>query len=168
MNNIVLIGMPGCGKSTIGVVLAKVMGYRFIDSDLLIQERENRLLKDIINEDVSKFIQIENEINSEIRVEKAVIATGGSVVYCKEAMEHLRAMGTVIYIKLPYEEIKLRVGDLAERGIAMKKGQTLKDIYVERSPLYEKFAHFEVDISGKTIKEAMTSVKEKYEWYLKN
>jgi len=167
MNNIVLIGMPGCGKSTIGVVLAKAMGYKFIDTDLLIQEREKRLLSEIIEEDgPDRFNQIENEVNQSIHVEKTVIATGGSVVYGKEAMEHLRKIGAVIYIRLPYEEIRDRLGDLTKRGISMKEGETLKDLYNERTPLYDKYAHIIVDVEGKEIKDAMQLIKEKYEGYL--
>lgn len=166
MSNIVLIGMPGCGKSTIGVVLAKVKGYRFLDADLLIQERENRLLSEIIEEDGNdKFNQIENEIICSINVDKSVIATGGSAIYGKEAMEHLRKIGVVIYIKLPYIEIEGRLGDLNERGISMKKGETLWDIYLERSPLYEHYSHIIVDVEGLTIRDSMILVKEKYEEY---
>jgi shikimate kinase len=120
MNNIILIGMPGSGKSTIGVVLAKVLGYRFLDSDLLIQEKENRKLSEILSEDgPDRFNEIENRINASIEVEKTIIATGGSVVYGEEAMEHLRSIGTVIYLRLPLEEIEKRLGDLHERGISM-------------------------------------------------
>ena len=100
-DNIVLIGMPGVGKSTIGVVLAKVLGYQFIDADLVIQEQTGRLLKDIIAEDgIEEFIKTENRINASICPKNAVIATGGSVVYGKEAMEHLSQIGTVIYLQL--------------------------------------------------------------------
>lgn len=168
MNNIVLIGMPGCGKSTIGVVLAKVMGYKFIDSDLLIQERENRLLSEILEEDgPDRFNEIENQINASIDTDKSVIATGGSVIYGKEAMEHLRTIGVVIYIRLPYKEIEDRLGDLFERGISMKNDQTLKGLYDERSPFYEKYAHIIVDAEGRTIRDTMLLVKEKYEEYHK-
>lgn len=162
MNNIILIGMPGCGKSTIGVVLAKTMGYKFIDSDLLIQERENRLLSEILEEDgPDRFNQIENETNLSINTYRSVIATGGSVVYGKEAMEHLKSIGVVIYIRLPYEEIQDRLGDLAKRGISMKKGETLKDLYDERTPLYEQYAHIIVDVKGRTIRDAMELIREK-------
>ena len=123
-DNIILIGMPGCGKSTVGVVLAKHMGYRFIDSDLLIQEREHRLLSEIIEQEgLDRFDQIEEEVNASIEAEHAVIATGGSVVYGPKAMEHLRNIGTVVYLKLSYEEIADRLGDLTARGVSVREGR---------------------------------------------
>lgn len=141
-NNIILIGMPGCGKSTVGVVLAKIMGYRFLDSDLLIQEREGKLLSEIISEEgLDGFNRVENRVNASIDVQRCIIATGGSVVYGTEAMAHLAKIGTIVYIKLPYEEIARRLGDLTKRGVSIKQGQTLKDLYDERVPLYEKYAH---------------------------
>lgn len=161
MENIVLIGMPGCGKSTIGVVLAKVMGYKFIDSDLLIQEMENRRLSEILEEaGPETFNQIENRINASLQTNKTVIATGGSAVYGEKAMEHFRKIGLVVYIRLPYEEIERRLGDLAERGISMKAGQTLKDIYEERAPLYEKYADVILDTQGLEIKDAVKMIVE--------
>ncbi|MBO5199335.1 MAG: shikimate kinase [Lachnospiraceae bacterium] len=158
--NIVLIGMPGAGKSTIGVILAKVMGYRFVDSDLVIQEEEHRLLKDIIAEDgVEEFVKIENRINASLDVDKSVIATGGSVIYGAEAMEHLREIGTVVYIRLRYEEIRARLGDLSQRGVVLREGQTLLDLYNERCPLYEKYAHIAVDGDRMQIVEVMEAIK---------
>lgn len=167
MDNIVLIGMPGCGKSTIGVVLAKMLGYKFIDSDLLIQEEENRLLSEILEEDGHEvFNEIENRVNSAIKSSKTVIATGGSVVYGVGAMEHLRSIGVIVYIKLPYEEIDKRLGNLFERGISMKEDQSLKDIYEERIPLYEAYADIIVDTSGTEIKEAAFLIKRQLEEFL--
>lgn len=163
MDNIILIGMPGCGKSTIGVVLAKVMGYHFIDADLLIQEKEGRLLSEIIEEKGPEgFNQIENEVNSTIVIDRAVIATGGSVIYGKEAMAHFGKTGVIIYLRLPLHELQNRLGDLAERGISMKDGQTLKDLYVERTPLYEKYAQLTVDLDGLTIRESVMLIRENY------
>ncbi len=163
-NNIVLIGMPGCGKSTIGVVLAKVLGYRFLDADLLIQEQEGRRLSQIIEEEgIQGFDRIENQVNASIRAERTVIATGGSVVYGREAMEHLGAIGTILYIKLPYEEIRKRLGDLNERGITIKDGQTLLDLYRERVPLYEKYAHLTVETEGLELRDSVKRIKEKLE-----
>lgn len=160
MNNVILIGMPGCGKSTIGVVLAKLLGYRFMDSDLLIQEEENRLLSEILQEEGPEgFNAIENRVNSSIQTQRTVIATGGSVVYGGEAMAHLSEIGVIVYIRLPYEEIDRRLGDLFERGISMKEGQTLRDIYEERIPLYERCADIIVDTAGTEIKESALQIK---------
>lgn len=144
--NIVLIGMPGSGKSTVGVILAKVLGYTFVDSDLLIQKEEKRLLKDIIaQEGQDGFLKIENRVNRSIRTEKSVIATGGSVVYCQEAMEHLKKIGAVLYLKLDYQQLNKRLSNLIGRGVVLKRGQTLKDLYEERVPLYEKYADYIID-----------------------
>lgn len=141
-NNITLIGMPGAGKSTIGVVLAKILGYRFLDSDLLIQEREGMLLWQIIKKYGNEaFLSIENSVNSRIDTEHTVISPGGSVIYGDDAMRHLREISTVIYIKLPYEKIENRLGDLTKRGVTLPDGWTLRDLYNERTPLYEKYAH---------------------------
>lgn len=160
-NNIVLIGMPGCGKSTIGVVLAKVLGYRFLDADLMIQEQEGRRLSQIIEEEgIQGFDRIENRVNASIQAERTVIATGGSVVYGREAMEHLGAIGTILYIKLPYGEIQKRLGDLNERGITIKDGQTLLDLYRERVPLYEKYAHLTVETDGLELRDSVKRIKE--------
>lgn len=146
MNNLVLIGMPGAGKSTVGVVLAKVLGYQFVDSDLIIQDKEKRLLRDIIaTEGVDKFIEIENRINASIKADKSVIATGGSVVYGKEAMEHLKSIGTILYLKLSFEELKKRLGDIHGRGVVLRKGQSLRDLYEERTVLYESYADIVID-----------------------
>lgn len=162
MKNIILIGMPGCGKSTVGVVLAKAMGYRFLDSDLLIQETDGRLLCEIIEQEgLEGFNAIENNVNSQIRANKTVIATGGSVVYGREAMEHLRDIGIVVYISLPYEEIEKRLGDLAKRGVSIREGQTLRDLYNERLPLYEKYADLMITEDGRTISETALYIRDK-------
>lgn len=158
-NNIILIGMPGVGKSSAGVVLAKAMGYSFVDSDIIIQEREGRLLKDIIAEDgIEGFIKIENEVNSTLDMCESIIATGGSVVYGEEAMQHLREIGCVVYLRVSFEEIDSRLGCLVGRGVVLKEGQTLKDLYEERSPLYEKYADIVVDEDGQTIRETVENV----------
>lgn len=145
-NNIVLIGMPGVGKSTVGVILAKVLGYQFVDSDLVIQEKQGRLLREIIEEvGTEGFIEVENRINSQIKTEYSVIATGGSAVYGIEAMKHFKEIGIVIYLKLPYDVLKRRLSDIKDRGVVLKEGQTLRDLYEERVPLYEKYADFIID-----------------------
>lgn len=145
-NNVTLIGMPGVGKSTVGVVLAKVLGYRFLDSDLEIQEQTGKLLHELITEHGDEgFLEIENRVNAGLQVDRSVIATGGSAVYGQEAMEHLREISTVVYLRLPYSKLKHRLGDLHQRGVVLKPGQTLKDLVDERSPLYEKYAHVIVD-----------------------
>ncbi len=159
MNNIVLIGMPGAGKSTVGVILAKVLGYNFVDSDLLIQEQEQRLLKDIIDENgLEGFIDIENQVNADIKERKSVIATGGSVIYGEEAMSHLSDIGTIVYIQLSLDILKYRLGDMHQRGVALKKGQKLKDLYEERCPLYEKHADVIINSDNKTVEELLTSI----------
>ena len=137
MNNIILIGMPAVGKSTIGVILAKELGYMFLDADLIIQQRERCLLKEILaQKGVDGFLQIENEVNASIEVERTVIATGGSAVYGREATEHYKKIGTIVYLSCRYDLLEKRLGDLRGRGVVMKEGQTLLDIYRERCPLY--------------------------------
>jgi len=141
MDNIILIGMPGCGKSTVGVLLAKILGYRFLDTDLLIQEKANRRLFEILRDDGNEaFSSLENEVLCSLSAEKTVIATGGSAVLCSEGMEHIKKLGRVVYLKLPLCEIEKRVNNLETRGVLMKAGQTLKDIFYERAPFYEKYA----------------------------
>lgn len=158
-SNLILIGMPGAGKSTVGVVLAKNMGLRFLDSDICIQEQEGKLLHEIIAQSgLNAFLETENRINASLQTEKSVIATGGSVVYGKEAMEHFKDMGTVIYLKLPYDEIKERLGDLTKRSVVLKPGQTLKDLYEERIPLYEKYADITINCTGKAIWEIVSEI----------
>lgn len=162
MNNVVLIGMPGVGKSTLGVVLAKELGYEFVDADLLIQKREKRLLKDIIAEEgVEGFLKIENDVNASIQTDKTVIATGGSVIYGAEAMEHLKEIGTVVYLKLDYETLDSRLGSLKGRGVVLKDGQTLKSLYEERVPLYEKYADVIVDEYGLDLEATLSEVLHK-------
>ncbi|MDO4977719.1 MAG: shikimate kinase [Eubacteriales bacterium] len=154
--NIILIGMPGVGKSTIGVILAKELGYQFLDSDLLIQQQEKRLLKEIIEMDgVDGFLAIENQVNCDIEERGCVIATGGSAVYGKEAMEHFKEIGTVVYLHCSYEILSKRLGDLRGRGVVLKDGQTLWDIYEERRILYEKYADLIVTEEHHGIEETL-------------
>lgn len=168
-NNIVLIGMPGVGKSTAGVILAKVLGYQFVDVDLEIQKQEKRLLKDIIAQDgIDGFIAVENRVNSELDIDNAVISTGGSVIYGKEAMEHLREIGTVVYLKLPYRVISRRLNNIEGRGVVLRDGQTLKKLYDERVPLYEKYAHITVDETGINIEKTVLRIIEEINKCQKN
>ena len=158
-DNIVLIGMPGVGKSTVGVILAKVLGFQFVDADLVIQEKEGKLLREIIAEEgPDGFIAVENRINIEIESHHSVIATGGSVVYGKEAMEHLRQIGTVIYLKLDYADISRRLSDIKGRGVVLKDGQTLKDLYDERVVLYEKYADITIAEDGLNVEQTIEKI----------
>lgn len=144
--NITLIGMPSSGKSTIGVLLAKRLGYSFVDVDILIQEQEKRLLKEIIQEEgLDGFLKVEERVNAGLKVERSVIAPGGSVIYGSRAMEHLKEISEVIYLKMSYAELERRVGNVKDRGVVLKPGFTLMDLYRERVPLYEKYADITVD-----------------------
>jgi shikimate kinase len=155
-SNIILIGMPGAGKSTLGVLLAKAVNYSFMDTDLIIQNQQGRRLYEIINESgIEEFLRIENAALKAVNAKNTVIATGGSAVFGVEAMEHLKADGIVVYIRLSLEEIKKRVRNIKTRGIAMKKGKTLEDVYRERVPLYEKYADIIVDGEGTGIEECV-------------
>ncbi len=166
MKNIVLVGMPSAGKSTIGIILAKVLGYQFLDSDLLIQEQEKELLKDIIDKrGIDGFLAIENQINREIDTDHTVIATGGSVIYGVEAMEHLQETGVIVYIKLTLQTISERLGNIKQRGVVLRKGQTLKMLYEERCPLYEKYAHITVDGENLNTEELMENIKDALEQF---
>lgn len=159
MNNIILVGMPGAGKSTVGVVLAKKLGYTFIDSDLLIQEREKMLLHEIIEQKgIDVFKKIENEVNASIETDHSIIATGGSAVYGIEAMMHFKSIGTIVYLKLPYEELEIRLGNLEQRGVVVKPGQELIDLYEERAILYERYADITVNCSEKSIREIVERI----------
>lgn len=164
MKNIVLIGMPAVGKSTVGVVVAKRLGYDFIDTDLLIQNQEKRLLKEIIEQEGNEgFLAIENQVNRDLKVERAVIAPGGSVVYCEEAMEHFRKTGTVVYLKVSYETIYNRINNAKSRGVVLKEGQTLKELYDERTVLFERYADYTVCEDGLTISETIGRVIQLFE-----
>lgn len=157
--NIVLIGMPGVGKSTAGVILAKVIGYRFLDADLLIQDREKRLLADIIATDgIEGFLKIEEDVNASIEATECVIATGGSVIYGERAMKHLKEIGTVVYLKVPFETIDKRLHNIRQRGVVLKDGQTLKDLYEERRVLYEKYADVVINEEGRGIEDTVEAI----------
>lgn len=158
-NNIILIGMPGVGKSTVGVVLAKKLGYSFVDADLVIQSREGKLLHEIIEEQgVEGFWRTEEAVGESIEVKRTVIATGGSAVYGERAMAHYKQIGTVVYLHLPLEGIRERLGDLAERGVTLKVGQDLDGLYVERQPLYERYADMKVECEGLSIRKIVERI----------
>lgn len=155
-DNIVLIGMPGVGKSTVGVILAKIMGYQFVDMDLVIQQVERKLLHQIIKEQgVEGFLAVEARENRRIRVHQAVIATGGSVVYEKDAMEHLRDIGTVVYLRVPFSTLDKRLKDIKGRGVVLRDGQDLRAIYEERTPMYEAYADIIVEEEGLLVEETV-------------
>lgn len=159
--NVVLIGMPGVGKSTAGVILAKKLGMGFVDTDLVIQEQENRLLCEIIAEaGVDGFLETENRVCSLLEAENCVIATGGSVVYGTEAMEHLRSIGTVLWLRLPYSTLRRRLKNLEGRGVVLREGQTLKDLFEERGALYEHYADIVVDETGLSIEKTVALAEE--------
>ena len=160
--NIILIGMPGCGKSTVGVVLAKAANMDFIDSDLVIQRRMGCKLSALIDAHGDEgFRAIENRINAELEAESSVIATGGSVIYGEDAMRHLKEIGTVVYLKLSYEGIEERLGDLHARGVTIKPGWTLRDLYNERCPMYEKWADVVVDCEQLRLREVVAYILER-------
>lgn len=160
-SNIVLIGMPGAGKSTLGVVLAKILNMQFIDADLLIQQQTDRTLQKIIDAcGPEGFIQVENQVLASIEMENTVIATGGSAVYSDEAMKHLSENGDIVYLKISYDELKNRLGDLQERGVVLKggMGMSLRELFDERKPLYEQYAEITVDVNDMTITGAARKV----------
>ncbi len=163
-SNIVLIGMPGVGKSTIGVILAKELGYRFLDADLLIQQQEGKLLREIIAEQGTEgFIEVENRVNAGIRAERTIIATGGSVVYGEEAMRHLKEIGTVIYLEVSFDTIQERLADIKGRGVVLKDGQTLYDLYEERVPLYEHYANVTISEENLNIEQTIQKLLEQFQ-----
>ncbi len=147
MNNIVLIGMPGSGKSTIGIILAKRLGYDFVDTDNLISDREKTTLQDIIDKKgVSKFLKIEGIVGEELNIDNTVIATGGSMVFSDSAMKNLLDGSKCVFIDVPLPEIKRRVKNIDTRGIAMEKGDTLDTLYKKRMPKYREYADITVEV----------------------
>ena len=159
--NIVLIGMPGSGKSTVGKALAEKIGYEYMDSDEVIVARTGMELNALMaSVGLEGFLDIEGKVNSELCVSRCVIATGGSAVYRERAMQKLKETGHIVYLQLPYETIESRLGDLKARGVAIKEGYTLKDLFNERVPLYEKYAEITVALGGKTLSESVNAVVE--------
>ena len=167
-DNLIFIGMPAVGKSTVGVVGAKRLGKRFVDVDLVIQEQEKKLLREIIA-DVGEdgFLKVENRVNAGIEAENSVISPGGSVVYCEEAMRHYKEIGTVVYLKASYQTIKRRIRNPKKRGVVLREGQTLRDLYNERVPYFEKYADITVCEDGCRIEETIENVLNAVENYKK-
>lgn len=160
-DNIILIGMPASGKSTAGVVLAKFLGYDFIDTDILIQEKTGKLLHEIISEKgLDGFKKLEENINASVCCHKSIISPGGSVIYGERAMKHFKEIGTIVYLKLPYAEVERRLGNLKSRGVVLQDGQTLLDLYNERAPYYEKYADITVEESGLSVEETIEFIAE--------
>ena len=160
MDNIILIGMPGSGKSTVGVMLAKALGMRFLDVDLLIQEREGALLQALIDtRGVERFLDLERDAVCSLDCRGAVVAPGGSCVCREESIAHMRALGTVVYLQLSLADVEGRIPNLSSRGIALSPGQTLADVYQYRAPLYERCAHITVPIRGQSLTETVEAVK---------
>lgn len=165
--NITLIGMPGSGKSTVGVVLAKLRGMDFVDADLVIQKREKLRLQQILDvRGLDAFLDAEQAAICSITQEHTVIAPGGSVIARRASMEHLKQQGIVVYLRLPLEELKLRLGDIATRGIALEDGQTLEDLYAVRTPIYEAYADLIVDCSGQSIIQTAQLVSQQVDIHL--
>lgn len=163
-NNIIMTGMPAAGKSTLGVLLAKFMGYSFVDVDLVIQEKTGKLLKEIIAERGDEgFLKLEEEINAGLQVEKTIISPGGSVIYGEKAMKHFKEIGTVVYLKLSYEDLEKRLGNLQERGVVLKDGMTLRDLYNERVPYYERYADVVIDETGKNFEQVVHELQVYFE-----
>ena len=159
--NVILIGMPGVGKSTIGVLLAKALGYSFVDTDLIIQAKSGRKLADIIAGDgADAFEALENEALESVEADKTVVATGGSAVFCAAGMEKLKSRGVAVYLRLPADELAKRLGNIRTRGVVMRDGigMSLRDLYDERLPLYEKYADITVDVNDLSITAAARKV----------
>lgn len=158
-DNIILIGMPGCGKSTLGVLLAKTLLKSFVDTDLVIQEQEGKELYKIIAEKGREaFSEIENKAVAQVKCHNSIIATGGSVVFGEDAMRNLKSLGTVVYLKLPLHEIERRVRNIRTRGIVMAPGMTLANVFEERAPLYEKYADITVHCSRAPLEKTVEKI----------
>ena len=160
MENITLIGMPGSGKSTVGVVLAKTLGYSFLDVDLVIQERQGKLLQELLNTLGSEsFLDLEGATIRSLCPSRTVLAPGGSCVLRAGAMAHLRSLSTVVYLHLSYDALEGRIHNLATRGIAFAPGQTLRDVYDQRAPLYARYADLTVEVDGQTLDQTLAAVR---------
>ncbi|MDY0266947.1 MAG: shikimate kinase [Methanimicrococcus sp.] len=164
--NIVLIGMPGSGKSTTGVLLAKSLGFSFLDTDLLLQEQTGMLLQNLVDsKGFFGFVDIEEQILSELNVSNTVISTGGSVIYGEKTMRRLKQIGTVIFLNVSFPEIMRRIKNISTRGIALKDGQSLENLYAERLPLYQKYADLTVSGDNQTVEELVTRITQRLQNY---
>ncbi|MBE6742555.1 MAG: shikimate kinase [Ruminococcaceae bacterium] len=160
-SNVVLIGMPGSGKSTCGVIAAKVLLKNFFDTDLLLQGLEHSRLQDLINSKGTEyFYEAEEKAVLSLNIEATVIATGGSVIYSEKAMEHLKKLGKIIYLHLDYETMLSRINNFTTRGIVVKNGETLLDMFNERLPLYEKYADEIIYCDENTVEETVKKIVE--------
>lgn len=161
MKNIIFIGMPAAGKSTVGVIVAKRLGYRFIDTDILIQEQEKKLLKEIIAEKgIEGFLEVEDRVNAGVEAEHSVIAPGGSVVYCENAMKHYKEIGLIVYLQISFDIINRRIRNAKNRGVVLKDRQTFKDLYEERTALFKRYADVIVCEDGLSLEETVDKVME--------
>lgn len=160
-DNIVLVGMSGAGKSTLGVILAKRLGYEFVDTDILIQQKYNKLLQEIIDTEGNEaFSQKEEKVVSEIDFQRTVISTGGSVVYFEKAMQNLKRQGIIVYLAVSFEEIMRRIGSPENRGILIPQGQTLEDVWREREPLYRKYADIVLEVEREETETTVNRLKD--------
>lgn len=163
LKNIVLIGMPSSGKSTLGVVLAKTLGMQFVDTDLIIQQNSGKKLQQMINEEgIEAFLKTEEEVLCSLDFENFIIATGGSAVLSEKAMKYLRKNGVVIYLEASVEELKTRLNNIKTRGIAMTEGESIESIFMKRAPLYEKYADIIVSSEAsfeETVEKIITEIK---------
>ena len=159
MDNIILIGMPGAGKSTVGVLLAKTLGYAFLETDLVIQQREGALLQSLVDSlGVEAFLDVEADAICSVECRGTVIAPGGSAVCRERAMSHLKALGRIVYLHLPLEELERRLNNISTRGIAMAPGETLADLFAYRAPLYRNYADLTVDVGRQSLEETVALV----------
>ena len=159
MDNIILIGMPGAGQSTVGVLLAKTLGYAFLDTDLVIQQREGALLQSLVDSlGVEAFLDLEADAICSVECRGTVIAPGGSAVCRERAMSHLKALGRIVYLHLPLEELERRLNNISTRGIAMAPGETLADLFAYRAPLYRNYADLTVDVGRQSLEETVALV----------
>lgn len=164
MDNIIFIGMPAVGKSTVGVIVAKQLGYRFVDTDILIQEEEGKLLKDIIKEKgIDGFLEVEDRVNSGVSAKRTVISPGGSVIYCENAMRHYKDIGRIVYLQASFETIDKRLCNARNRGVVLRKDQTLRDLYDERVHLFERYADITICEDGLRLEDTVQKVLEALE-----